>query len=879
MNFKQLLKEWLPHLGVVALFSVITIIFFYPEFKGQTLAQHDVVQARAMQGEIRDYYEEENDPPLWTNAMFSGMPTYQIWIQFPNNLITRVSDVLKGIYLFHGHIFFLLFLGFYIMAYSLTRNIWASLATALAIGFATFFVVSLDAGHTNKTRSIALIAPILGSMFLAYRGKILLGGILFAFFLAYQIHTNHFQITYYTALAGGIMFIYFLIEAAIKSKWLPFFKGSGLLLLGTLLALGASLSQLWTTYEYSKETIRGGSSELSARKAETKSGGLDYDYVFSWSYGVGETFTVLIPNFYGGASNENVGVDSRLYEGLVNRGVPPANAQRAAENAPTYWGDQPFTAGPTYFGAIICFLALLGLLVIRSKVKWMFLAIGIFFMILAWGDNFALFNDLMYNYFPMYNKFRTPAMALSVTNIAFAALGAMALCVFFEQKEPRKALQRKLYIAAGVTGGIVILVGIIGPVFYGFDAASDAQLQQNGWPVEALKQTRAQMLRADAFRSLIFIVLSGGVLWLLSNNKFDKRLLGAGIAVLILADMWPVASRYLNADDFVSQQRYENEYAKDAADKAILQDDGIYRVFDISEGDPFRNAKPSRHHLSIGGYHAAKLQRYQDLVENRISGEQAQLSNCINQTIQSCQQEHGQNAGKLQSCIQTNLNGCMNQLPHPVLDMLNMKYLVFNGQVPPLTNTKAMGNAWFVQNVQQVENADAEMQALANFNPATTAVVDKRYSNYVQGVSGAAGNASIELTSYHPDTLRYSANTNGERLAVFSEVYYPKGWNAYIDGEKADYIRVNYLLKALKVPAGEHKVTFIFEPRSYYIGEKVALLSSILIYLFVLGGIGLEVKKRLTAKKEEQSATEEPEETPEANKKVKKKGSKQRGKR
>lgn len=815
MNQNPLLKALVPHLIIVAIFTALTWVYLLPQLQGKELAQHDIVQSMGMQGEIRAWHEKTGHYPLWTNSMFSGMPAYQIMTDFPSNLVTYLIHFIKAVYPETAHLVFLLMLGFYVLLFTFTKNPWVSAVAAIGFAFSSYNFINIDAGHTSKVRCIALMAPILAGFLAAYRGRYLFGAALTALVLAMQVRSNHFQITYYTMLAGAMIGVFYLILAVKEKQFVSFTKATGALLVAITLGIGSNVGQLWTTYEYSKETIRGGTSELS----EEKSSGLDKDYAFSWSYGKLETFTLLIPNYTGGASQEELGEDSNLAKELLKKGVPKTQVKKIVEQgAPTYWGDQPFTSGPTYFGAITCFLFLLGMFLIRNPVKWAFLAIAALTMFLAWGKNFETFNMLFFNYFPFYNKFRTPAMILSVANLAVVFIAGLAIYEIVSGKLKSEEIKNALIKSLGITAGLVFLAGIAGSYFFDFKAEVDAHLAESGWPVEALQADRAAMMRADAFRSLLFIVLASALLFAYIGNKIKANYLVYALGVLMLLDTWGVAKRYLNDSDFVSKSDKEKYFRPSKADLEIKQDtDLYYRVLNFTTST-FNDALTSYHHKSIGGYHAAKIRRYQDLIEKQITPNMQRISKGFsNENI-------------------------------PVLNMLNMRYIIGkDDQV--IRNPEAMGNAWFVQEYKIVEDAEAEMNALSSFNPAQTAFADKRFESYLSGLAPSLDSAaSIMLTVYEPEKLEYKAAATSEQLAVFSDVYYDKGWQAFIDGKTTEHIRVNYVLRALRIPAGEHTITFEFKPKSYYTGEKVTLAFSALTLLLVFGVVVLEARKFFSPK-------------------------------
>lgn len=832
-------KRLLPHLAALMTFAVLTMIYFMPYYQGMKLSQGDITQWEGMSKEIVDWNEKHpDDPALWTNAMFGGMPGIQISLRFAGNFVDKVVHALQVIFPEASVFMFLMFWGFYILLLCLEVEAWLALAGALAYGFSTFFImVSIEAGHNTKVQAISLLAPVLGGAILAFRKHILLGAAITALFLAMMINSNHFQIAYYAALMLGFVGVYFLITAVMEKQLVHFAKASGALIIAAILAVLPNVGMLWSTQEYAKETIRGGSSELTRKKEATKGGGLDFEYASRWSYGWadGEILTILIPNMVGGASGAPLSESSNTYQEMMNKGVPENQAAQYLRQMPLYWGNQPFTSGPVYYGAAVCFLFLLGMMIVRNKLKWVLLALTIFSVLLGLGHNTPFFK-WMFDLLPYFNKFRTPTMALCIAQLTMPLLGLLGLKEIISGNISTDELLKKLKIAGGVTAGIAVLFGLLGGMFFDFSSAADKQYYEggNGWLIDAIKKDRASLLRTDAFRSLFFIAAAFGLIWFYVQKKVSKQMLIGGMALVFLLDGWLVGKRYLNTENFVEENQYQSNHTKTAADEEILMDkDPNYRVFNLTR-DPFNDAMTSYYHKSVGGYHPAKLIRYQDLIENHIS--------------------------------KSNMS---------VLNMLNTKYFINqNPQTKePMAqrNPGALGNAWFVHDIKWVKNADEEMAALNGFDPANTVVIDERYKGRVGGSQFAMDSgAAIRLLSYSPNKLTYAANSTSPQLAVFSEIYYDetKGWNAYIDGKAAEHFRVNYVLRAMVLPAGAHQIEFRFEPKSIVDGNKIAYAGSFLLFAFVLGTFGFAAYQK---KKEVDAEPAEVKQTPTITKPGKKK--------
>lgn len=805
-------KKLLPHIAAVLTFALLTIVYFLPYYQGQTLQQGDVTQWEGMSKEITDWNEKHPDEQaLWTNGMFGGMPAYQISMTYPGNFVTKIVRGLGVMFPDASVFMFMSFIGFYIMLLCFGVNPWLSLAGAMAYGLSSFMLISIEAGHNTKVQAMSLIAPAIGGVVLAYRKNILVGGALTALFLAMAVDANHLQVVYYILLTLGILAVYFLIESVLEKKIVHFAKASAVLVLAGILALGPNVTNLWSTQEYAKETIRGGSSELTQKKEATKGGGLDFEYATRWSYGLGdgEMLTLLIPNMKGGGSGVDIGEDSEFGKALTQRGAPTSYTKQA----PGYWGGQPFTSGPVYFGAAIIFLFIFGLLIVRSNVKWVLLALSIFSILLAAGHNTPFFG-WMFNLLPMFNKFRTPAMALVIAEVTMPLLALLALNeVLNRGKNETADTLKKLKIAGGITAGIVVVFGLLLSGSYSFSSAGDAELMQRGFDealISALKKDRAGLLRADAFRSLLFILVAFGLLWGFVQQKLSKTVVLALFALVLLVDNWGVAKRYLNNDNF--SEKTQSKHQPSQADLDILRDtDPNYRVYNVAT-NTFNDAMTSYFHKSVGGYHAAKLIRYQDLIENQIS--------------------------------KNNM---------AVLNMLNTKYFIVpnqqdqNGQPVAQRNPGAMGNAWFVSNIQWAKDADAEMAALTGFNPQQTVVIDERYKKIVGDVQPTVDStAFIRLSIYSPNKLVYDYTANSNAVAVFSEIYYneEKGWHAYIDGKAVEHFRANYVLRGMVLPAGTHKVEFRFEPKSIVTGNSIAYAGSIVLFLFAFGILGFAGYKK-----------------------------------
>ncbi|MEN0046915.1 MAG: YfhO family protein [Bacteroidota bacterium] len=810
-----MIKNIVPHLVAVATFVALSVAFFSPQLQGRVLRQGDIVQNRAMANEHRTYQKELGEPILWTNAMFGGMPTYQISTNTQGNNLKYAEKSLRlGFDRPIGY-FIASMICFYILMMSLNVNPWIALAGAIAFGFTTNNYILFEAGHNTKIQSVAYIPLIAAGMINAFRQKYWLGGLLFALGVGLNVYANHIQMTYYFGLTLIVYGIVQLVIDAKNGKILDFAKAVGVLLVAGIIGVGACAVNMMTTYEYSQDTMRGApileqSTETAQASSSSSVEGLDWQYAMNWSNGTIDLFSTFIPRVVGGASGETLGSESATYKALSRRGAQLGGSLPV----PLYWGKLNSTAGPPYFGAIIVFLFILGLFIVKGPVKW-WLGLGVLLtMMISMGKHLEWFNHFLFDNLPLFNKFRTPNSVLSVTAAMAPILGMLALMVINKNEIDRKTLLRQLYIATGITAGIAAIFALLGSSLFDFSAAGDANLEQLGYDLNAVKEDRATYMRSDAFRSLGLVIVAAALLWAFLTEKIKFVWVAAGIAVMTFLDLWTVNRRYIQKDEFVTQRNYENAFTPRAVDQQIMnveKNRGAYRVFDVStRTNPFENASTSYHHNTIGGYHPAKLQRIQDVVDYHLSGS-------FNQKV---------------------------------LDMFNTKYFIVGGQEGPQLqqNPAALGNAWFVDTINMVANANAEIEGLSNFNPATQAVVHSEFKDYLSGFDpNGQGSITMDVDAYRPDQLTYQSNSNSEQLAVFSEVWYgpDKGWKAYIDGKEVEHIRVNYILRALRIPAGQHKVEFIFEPSSFYTGKTISMICSLLILLGLLGYIAYFLPPKL----------------------------------
>ncbi|MGM0581227.1 MAG: YfhO family protein [Bacteroidota bacterium] len=805
MNFKKLI----PHLIAIVIFIILNMVMYWPLFmENKTLNQNDVVQGKSANQELIDYREKTGEEGLWTNSMFSGMPSYLINIRWSGELVKYIPLFIESIIPTPASHTFMAMIAFYILLLVFKVNPYLAIGGGLVYGLNSFFLISVEAGHIWKVAAISWMPLVLAGIVLAFQKKYTLGFIITALAMALEIRSNHYQITYYLLLVVLTYGVFQLIQA-IRNKTIPeFAKTIGVLALAVILGIGANFGKIWTTYEYGQYSIRG-KAELSSNTES--SGGLDRSYAFAWSNGITEPFTFLIPNFYGGASQEEVSMDSELGKGLQSRGAGSGQIRSFVKSVPTYWGDQPFTSGPYYMGAVVIFLFILGIIFVKGPIKWWLVSASALGIVLSWGNNFEIFNYFMFDYFPGYNKFRAVSMTVAMPFLCMPLLGFLGVKEMVSANWP--AVKKQFLTALGISAGLCLLF-VLASFMMSFRGSVDAQFGDQPWLIDLIKEQRASMFRTDAFRSFFFIIAAGGILYFWKENKIKESLAVGLIVAVIVIDLVPVSKRYLNDENFVRKNRGEL-ITKSEADKRILQDDGHYRVLNLN--NPFNEAHTSYYHSSIGGYHGAKMRRYQDLIDYHLKPEMTDLIENLR-------------AGNTDF---SNFN---------VINMLNPKYFKFGeqaGQV--ISNQDANGNAWFVENVKKVSSPDDEIATLENIDTKNEVVINTDNFNLSQENYSSG---SIELTSYKPNELVYKSNNNSDGLAVFSEIYYPKGWKAFIDGQETEILQVNYVLRALNVPAGEHEIVFKFEPKAYHVGNKVMWVSSFLLFIsFIVGSI-IQFRKR-----------------------------------
>lgn len=832
------MKKFLPDLLAILAFIILSFAYFFPaDIEGRILFQHDTVAGVGAGQEAQEYLEHTGERTRWTNSLFGGMPTYQMSPSYDSTKPLKWIENIYHLYLpSYVVLTFIMMLGFYILLRAFGMSVWLSALGGIIWAFSSYFFILISAGHIWKFVTLAYIPPTIAGMVLAYRKKYLLGGIVTAFFIALQIQSNHIQMSYYFMFVI-LFFVGAYFEDAYKKKELPhFFKASAILFLAAVIGVCANLSNLYHTYEYSKETMRG-KSELKQEgtTANETSSGLDRSYITNWSYGIGETLTLLVPNAKGGGSstplsqNETAMAKANpVYSSLYSQITP-------------YFGDQPWTAGPVYVGAFVMFLFVLGCFIVKGPLKWALLGATIFSILLAWGKNFMGLTDFFIDYIPMYNKFRAVSSILVIAEFTIPLLAIFTLKTLLDKPELLKQKEHRtgLILTLVFTVGVTLVLAIAPSVFFSsFSSTQEMTALQQGLPAEhlapvlaSLKEMREAIVVSDAWRSFFIIVVGCCLLFLYQQKKLKAPFTVAGIVLLCLIDMWTVNKRYLHDDQFVSKSQQTGAFVKTKTDEIILQDTALdYRVLNFVgfPSNTFNENNTSYWHKSVGGYHAAKLRRYQEMIDYHITPE-----------MKEAYQQVAAAGGVMDSVDASKFR---------VLNMLNTKYFIFpagqQGQTIPIENPYAYGNAWFVDNVKYVNDANEEIEALNEITPTEVAAVDANFKDKLKAVTDTYKDSlsTVRLTSYEPNRLVYTTSSAKDGVVVFSEVYYP-GWQATIDGQPVDIARADYILRAMHVPAGKHTIEMWFDPQSLHMTESIAYASLALLLIGVMVLVWFSKKK------------------------------------
>lgn len=836
------MKKLLPDLIAILAFVLLSFAYFFPaDIENRILFQHDTAAGAGAGQEVKEYYEQTGERSRWTNSLFGGMPMYQIAPSYDST--KSLQWVQKAYQLFlpdYVCLTFMLMLGFYILLRVFGIPVWLAGLGGIMWAFSSYFFILISAGHIWKFITLAYVPPTIAGIVLAYRGKLLWGGILTALFVALQITSNHVQMSYYFFFVI-LFFVGAYFEKAWRTKTLPqFFKASAVLIVAALVGIAANVSNLYHTYAYSKETMRG-KSELvqTGDAAKQTSSGLDRDYITQWSYGIDETLTLLVPNFKGGAS-----AALSQSETAMSKANPMYSSLYGSLTQ--YFGTQPMTSGPVYVGAFVLFLFVLGCFIVKGPLKWALIGATFFSIVLSWGKNFMPLTDFFIDYVPLYNKFRAVSSILVIAEFTIPLLAIFALKRLLEEPEILKQEKKPLGISLLLTAGIALLLAIApGSIGSGYVPAQEAQMLQNAVnqqmiPANELSdilanlgEMRAELVSSDALRSFIIIGIGCSLLWLYASGKLRSSLTIAGITILCLADMWGVNKRYLNDAQFVPHSIRTETFTKTNTDELILQDTSLdYRVLNFATST-FDDNNTSYWHKSVGGYHPAKLRRYQEMIEHHISPE-----------MQAAYKAIATAGGEMDSVDANKFR---------VLNMLNTKYFIFPAgqqrQTVPILNPHAYGNAWFVNKVQYVNNANEEIDALDSIIPTETAVVDARFKDVLKGTTESYKDSlsSIRLTSYAPNRLTYETNNAQDGIAVFSEIYYPDGWHVTIDGQPAELARADYILRTMYVPAGQHTIEMRFDPTSLHVTEGIAYGALALLVIGIIVAVLITKRKYVKA--------------------------------
>lgn len=836
------MKKLLPDLIAILAFVLLSFAYFFPaDIENRILFQHDTAAGAGAGQEVKEYYEQTGERSRWTNSLFGGMPMYQIAPSYDST--KSLQWVQKAYQLFlpdYVCLTFMLMLGFYILLRVFGIPVWLAGLGGIMWAFSSYFFILISAGHIWKFITLAYVPPTIAGIVLAYRGKLLWGGILTALFVALQITSNHVQMSYYFFFVI-LFFVGAYFEKAWRTKTLPqFFKASAVLIVAALVGIAANVSNLYHTYAYSKESMRG-KSELvqTGDAAKQTSSGLDRDYITQWSYGIDETLTLLVPNFKGGAS-----AALSQSETAMSKANPMYSSLYGSLTQ--YFGTQPMTSGPVYVGAFVLFLFVLGCFIVKGPLKWALIGATFFSIVLSWGKNFMPLTDFFIDYVPLYNKFRAVSSILVIAEFTIPLLAIFALKRLLEEPEILKQEKKPLGISLLLTAGIALLLAVApGSIGSGYVPAQEAQMLQNAVnqqmiPANELSgilanlgEMRAELVSSDALRSFIIIGIGCSLLWLYASGKLRSSLTIAGITILCLADMWGVNKRYLNDAQFVPHSIRTETFTKTNTDELILQDTSLdYRVLNFATST-FDDNNTSYWHKSVGGYHPAKLRRYQEMIEHHISPE-----------MQAAYKAIATAGGEMDSVDANKFR---------VLNMLNTKYFIFPAgqqrQTVPILNPHAYGNAWFVNKVQYVNNANEEIDALDSIIPTETAVVDARFKDVLKGTTESYKDSlsSIRLTSYAPNRLTYETNNAQDGIAVFSEIYYPDGWHVTIDGQPAELARADYILRTMYVPAGQHTIEMRFDPTSLHVTEGIAYGALALLVIGIIVAVLIAKRKYVKA--------------------------------
>ena len=799
------IKRVLPHLLVLIGFVVISLTYFSPVLQGKQLFQSDIMQYIGMSKQQNDFRSETGEETYWTNSAFAGMPTYQLGAKYPNNYIKSLDLSIRFLPRPADYLFLYL-IGFYILLLVLKIDFKLAVVGALAFGFSTYLIIILGVGHNSKAHAIAYMPLVLSGILLVFQRKYITGFLLTTIALGLEIVANHFQMTYYLMLLVLVLGIVYFIDAYKKKTLSAFFKAVGILIIAAILAVGLNATNILATKEYAKESTRG-KSELTINpdgSPKEISSGLDRAYITQFSYGILETFNLYIPRFMGGGNGEDVGKDSKTYDAFRKLGATPAQALEESKRAPMYWGEQPIVEAPAYVGAVILFLFVLALFIVKGRLKWWLVCGTLLSLLLSYGKNLGILTNFFIDYVPLYNKFRAVSSIQVLLELCVPVLAIFGLSIILKDKNSVEEKTKALKYTVIITGGIALLFLALKSSLFDFSGINDGFYRQNygqGF-VDALKQDRRAIFSEDTIRTLVLVLLSAGVLFMFIKEKLKHQWVIVSFGILIVFDLVSVDKRYVNNEDFTSSINVNKPYQANSADLEILKDTTHFRVFDLTSS----GARASYFHNSLTGYHAASLKKYDELFDFYIA--------------------------------KNNIN---------VLNMLNTKYIIIQddkGQLIPYLNDEANGNAWFIKNLKGVDTANEEILALDSLNTKMDAVIKKEWilKEKYKTAYAVDSSAVISLVQHKPNYLKYKSNNKNLGLAVFSEIYYASGWVSFIDGEEVNHCNLDYVLRGIEIPAGEHIIEFKFEPQVIKTGSTIALASSVLVGILILLGVWYQLK-------------------------------------
>ncbi|WP_062060302.1 YfhO family protein [Aquimarina longa] len=809
----SLIKRFLPHILVVLGFIIVSLAYFNPVLSGKKIRQGDIVQYSGMAKQQTDFRNQTGEEPYWADNAFGGMPTYQMGAQYPHNYIKKLDRLIRFLPRPADYLF-LYFIGFYILLLILKVDYKLAFLGSLAFGFSTYFIIIIGVGHNAKAHAIGYMPLVLSGIILTFRKKYIWGFLLLAVSMALEIAANHFQMTYYLFLLVLVLGVTYIIDAYKKKEIVTYFKSIGVMILAVFFSLLLNATSLLATREYTQFSTRGNTGlTIQPNGEEKKSVGLDFDYITQYSYGKLESFNLFIPRFMGGASYENLGTDSNVYEELLKLGLPPNQAKSYTEHVPTYWGDQPIVGAPAYIGATVLFLFVLAIFLVDRKVKYWVIGGSVLALLLSWGKNLSFLTEFFIDYFPLYNKFRAVSSIQVIIELCVPILAIIGLHKLLNKDVDNESKIKALTYAVASVGGLAVLFLLLKSTLFSFSGLADSMLLEQGGPsyLRAIKEDRKAIFTADTLRSLVLVLLIAAGCWFYLKEKLKENLLLIGIGVLIVFDLVVVDWNYVNKDNFVSLREFNKPFIANKADKEVFKDKGHFRVYDVT-ANPFNSGRASYFHNALGGYHAAKPGKIQELFEFYLAKN---------------------NVG--------------------VMNMLNVKYIITQDEdgVKALTNPHANGNAWFISTIKSVVSTNEEILALKDINTKNEAIINSKYtapskmnSLHLSTTSFKIDSlASVNLESHKPNHLVYESVNTEDGFVVFSEMYYKNGWKAFIDGKPQSIFPVNYVLRGLPVPAGKHKIEFKFDPQVVKTGSTITLASSIIFALLVLSGLYFQYKK------------------------------------